>query len=68
MRGHLQLFHQAADDVFLERPFKHDIEDADACMFRREPLNSANALLDYHRIPRQVEIHEYIGDLQVDAL
>src|SRR5262249_40456513 len=45
-----------------------DVEDADAGMVRCEPLDTADALLDDHWVPGQVEVYENISDLKIDAL
>src|SRR5262245_10241587 len=67
MRRHLQFFHQAANDVFLESPLQDDVEDADAGMLGGKPLDAADALLYDHWIPGQVVIYQHIGDLKIDT-
>src|SRR6266436_4026670 len=68
MGCHLQFFHQSADDVLLEGASQNHIKNADAAVFRGEPLNATDALLYDHRVPRKVVIHKHIGNLQIDAL
>ena len=67
MGSHLQLLHQPTDDVFLEGALQDDVEDADAGMLGGEPLDAPDALLDDHRVPGQVVVHQHIGDLKIDA-
>ena len=65
---HLELFHQASDDVLLKGAAQHDVENADARMLGRQALYASDALLDDHRVPGQVVVDQHIGDLKVDAL
>src|SRR5437879_1360948 len=66
MGCHLQFFHQSADDVLLEGASQNHIKNADAAVFRGEPLNATDALLYDHRVPRKVVIRKHIGNLQID--
>ena len=65
---HLELFHQASDDILLKGAAQHDVENADARMLGRQALYASDALLDDHWVPGQVVVDQHISDLKVDAL
>src|SRR5204863_5692544 len=68
VRGHLELFHKSAYDIFLECSAQDNVKNADARMFGRQSLNATDALFNDHRIPREVEVDKNIPCLQVNSL
>ena len=63
-----ELRHQPRDDALLDRAPRHQIQHLDRLVDRAEPLNAADALLQDHRVPRQVVVDQHVGGLQVDPL
>src|SRR5262249_50501996 len=59
---------EPSDDILLECPLKHNIENADVGVLGCKPLDAPNALLNNHRIPRQIIVYEDIRDLKIHAL
>src|ERR1700677_2934259 len=68
MSGHLEFLHEPSDDVLLKCSSKDDVENTDTRMHRCQSLNPADSLLNNHRIPGKVKIHQHIGSLQVNSL
>ena len=65
MCRHLKFLHQAANNVFLKRALERDVENADMLVIRIQALDASDVLLDDHRIPRQIVVHQHIGHLKV---
>src|SRR5258708_129062 len=63
----LYVLHQSPDDVVFKSAAQCDVVDADVGVVRSEPLDATNALLDYHRVPRKVVVHQHVGNLKIDT-
>ena len=65
--SHLQLLHQAPNDVVLECAGQRDAVDKDTGVVRSKALDASDTLFDNHRIPRQVVIDQHVSGLEVDT-
>src|ERR1700733_12111199 len=68
MSGHLEFFHEPSDDILLKCSPEDNVENTDTRMHRCQSLNPADSLLNNHRVPWKVKIHQHIGSLQINSL
>ena len=67
-RSHrLQLRGEQADHTLLERACNDDVQDLDRAMRASQSLDAADALFEPHGIPRQVDVDQHVGGLEVHA-
>jgi hypothetical protein len=64
----LEFLHQPSYDSFLDGPFPYKVPHNHLLVLGGEPLQPANPLLKDHGVPRQVVVHEDVGDLEVYPL
>jgi len=63
----VQFFLEQLEQVFLERAGLDEIVDAHR-MLLAEAMEAADALLDFHRVPGQIEVDEAMAELEVAPL
>ncbi len=54
-------------DSAFDRSLHVEVEDHDR-VFLTDPVDSADPLLDLHRVPRKVVVHKEVAELEVAAL
>src|SRR5947207_6964292 len=63
----LDLLIEKAQHVRLDRPPGGEVDDVGLARLPNT-VNSADALLDYHRIPGQLVFHEHVAELEIETL
>ena len=60
--------HDPLDDVGLDRAGRVEVEDRQLLLGLADPVDAADALLDLHRVPRQVVVDDGRAELEVETL
>src|ERR1700733_8397050 len=68
MSGHLEFFHEPSDDILLKCSPEDNVENTDTRMHRCQSLNPADSLLNNHRIPWKIKVHQEMGSLRGNSL
>src|SRR5690606_14624043 len=62
-----QLFLEDREYPFVDRVLHHQVERSHRVILA-DPVDTTYALLDTHRVPRQVVVHDDVSELEVDTL
>src|SRR5690606_1194839 len=63
----LDLLVENVQDVLLDGAGRREVDDVRLAGLA-DAVDTANALLDHHRVPRQLVVHESVAELQVETL
>ena len=59
---------QSGEDAFVDGAFVDEVHDEDRLFLLADPIDSTDALLDLHRVPRKVVVDDCRAEFEVETL